>query len=86
MTASTDYTPTEAQIADVLRRTGSDPRRLAIAYLRATKRARDAGVAAGVMGDIADASLGLADGDGGKIMKSLRDAERKLRAYRKTTE
>lgn len=57
------YTPTEAQIASVIDRTGGDVRKLATAYLRAQKRARDAELAFGVMGDIQDLTLAAFGGD-----------------------
>ena len=37
------YTPPEADIERVLARTGSDPRKLAVAYLRAQQRYKMAG-------------------------------------------
>lgn len=37
------YTPPEADIARVLEQTGSDPRKLAVAYLRAQHRYKMAG-------------------------------------------
>ena len=73
------YEPTEVEIAAVLAKTGSDPRKLAIAYLRSSKRARGAETAFKIMDGLAGMGIGLASGDIGAIDRS---ADRAMRAGR----
>ena len=85
------FMPTEAQIERVLEKTGSDPRKLAIAYLRAQKRVASAELAFGVMGDLNDATLSVVQGDAegakGALNKSIRrmKASREINAERGAT-
>lgn len=57
------FDPTEEQIAAVLRLTSSDPRKLAIAYLRAQHRAQQTDTAFKLMDGVAHLATGLAVGD-----------------------
>ena len=79
---SETYQPTEAQIADVLARTGSDPRKLAIAYLRAQRRARDSDAAFYVMGSVNDLTLAVMKGDISGAQKAVLAAERRMKTHR----
>jgi hypothetical protein len=80
------FTPTEDQIAAVLKKTGSDPRDLAIAYLRATKRARDSESAFKIMDGLAGASMGLATGDMGEVKRNLQKAVQEGRTHKQASE
>lgn len=86
MTTNPTFTPTEEAIAAVLQKTGSDPRALAIAYLRATKRARDSEAAFKIMDGLAGASMGLATGDIGEIRRSMGKAAQAARTHKQAGE
>ena len=81
------YTPTEAQIAAVLEK--YTPRQVAVAYLRASRRARDAELSFQIMSDIADlTSTGLTgDIDGATAaVAAVEAAEWRLRTHNETSE
>ena len=80
------FNPTEAAISAVLAKTGSDPRKLAIAYLRAQKRARDAEAAFKIMDGIAGMGIGLATGDLGEFRDGLGKASKAGRTHKQATE
>lgn len=80
------HTPTEDQIATVIERTGGDPRKLAIAYLRAQKRARDSEVYAGFMGDITDLSIATLKGSVPEAMRAVERAERRVKTQKEVSE
>ena len=86
MTEPTEFRPTEAQIADVIRKAGNDPRKLAIAYLRAQHRARGAETAFGVMADLSDIQSGLMRGDLNSALDAARKAKRRMAAHEDITE
>lgn len=83
---SEKYDPPEAKISDVIAKTGGDPRKLAIAYLRAQKRARDAETAFGVSNDLSDALVGVIGGDGGEAKAALHKASQRLRRHKEISE
>lgn len=58
-----DYNPSDDLIEKVLARTGSDPRKLAIAYLRAKKRADSASMAFRVFEGITETRDAVRQGD-----------------------
>lgn len=78
------FTPTEAQIERVL--TSYTPRQVAMAYLRATRRARDAETAFGLMSDVADLTRSSMSGDLSGAEAAVRSAERRARTLKQTTE
>lgn len=78
------YTPTEAQIEKVL--ASYTPRQVAIAYLRATRRARDAETAFGLMSDVADLTRSSLTGDLTGAEAAVKSAERRARTMREATE
>lgn len=75
------YDPPEAKIQQIIERTNGDPRTLAIAYLRATKRARDAELEAKITGDLNDASLAALTGNEKGVVEALQKGMRRLQAY-----
>jgi len=80
------WQPTQAQIDRVLAKAGRDPEKLAIAYLRAQKRARDSEVAFGVMDGIAGASMGMACGDYEAALGELKGINRRMASRREINE
>lgn len=74
------FTPSEEQIARVLSQTKSDPRKLAVAYLRAQNRAKQANLAFGLMSDIQDLTMGVVTGDVNAVRKASEQAKRRTRA------
>lgn len=80
------YDPPEEKIAEVLRKTGGDPRKLAIAYLRSQKRARDAETAFGVMGDITDLTFAAATRNVNGASAAVESAKRRLRRHTEVSE
>lgn len=72
------YEPPEAKIAEVIAKTGGDPRKLAIAYLRAQKRAREAETAFGLMGDINDLTRSAFTGDIAGAERAVDRASRRV--------
>ncbi len=72
------FNPSEAQIAKVLEKTGADSRKLAIAYLRAQKRARDAESAFKVMSDLNDCMDAVRDGDLRGATSALQRGKRRM--------
>lgn len=75
------YNPTEDQISKVLEKTGRDPRKLAIAYLRAQKRARDEAMIANVVSNISDATISAMKGDYETALKSTKKAIRTVGSH-----
>lgn len=75
------YNPPEADIEKVLKQTNSDPRKLAIAYLRAQHRAKQQTVMAGVNHDVADMAVGVATGDIDRMMKAARRGKSRIEGY-----
>ncbi|MCD1645299.1 hypothetical protein [Aurantimonas coralicida] len=57
------YTPTDEKIAEVIGKAGGDVRKLAVAYLRAQRRAVEAETAFALMGDIQDLTMAAMTGD-----------------------
>ena len=72
------YDPPEADIEKVLKQTDNDPRKLAIAYLRAQHRAKQQTLMAGVNHDIADLAVNLATGDLGGALKAAQRGKRRI--------
>ena len=75
------YDPPEDTIADVIARTQGDPRALAIAYLRAQKRARDAENAFKLACDLDAARENIAAGDGDAAISRLERAARRTQQH-----
>lgn len=73
------YTPTEDQIARVLKKTRSDPRKLAIAYLKAQHRARQADAAFNLSTDLNDAIIAAACGRDDKVEEVVARARRRVK-------
>lgn len=80
------YDPSEDQIARVLEKTGSDPRKLAIAYLRAQKRARDAEAAFDIMDNLADATIDIFGGDLESAGRRIDRATRRVHQHKDISE
>ena len=59
----TKYVPTEKQIEQVIQRTGGDARKLAIAYLKASRRARDSANEAKIHSSMTDLATNVMRGD-----------------------
>lgn len=78
------FTPSEAQIEKVL--SSYTPRQVAIAYLRATRRARDAETAFGLMSDVADLTRSSLTGNLAGAEAAVRSAERRARTMKQATE
>lgn len=78
------FTPSEVQIEKVL--ASYTPRQVAIAYLRATRRARDAETAFGMMDDVADLTRSALTGDMISAEAAVRSAERRARTLKQATE
>ena len=76
-----EYNPPEHKIDKVIEKTGGDPRKLAIAYLRAQKRARDAETAYHLTNDISDAQIAVMKGDGQGAIDKIRAATSRLRQH-----
>lgn len=83
---SEKYDPPETKISEVIDKTGGDPRKLAIAYLRAQKRARDAETAFGVSNDLSDALVGVMSGNGKEATDALRNATQRVRRHKEISE
>jgi hypothetical protein len=83
---SEKYDPPESRISEVIEKTGGDPRKLAIAYLRAQKRARDAETAFGVSNDLSDALVGVIGGNGEDAKTALHKANQRLRRHKEISE
>ena len=80
------YDPPESKIDEVISKTGGDPRKLAVAYLRAQKRARDAELGFRMMDDIAGATLDAATGNMKGASKSLDRAKRRMAQHKDISE
>jgi len=74
------YHPSEEKIQAVIDRTGGDPRKLAIAYLRAQRRTRSAEAAFDMMEGLQDATMGIVRGDLGDAGKALNRALERAKA------
>lgn len=81
---SETYTPSEEKIEAAIKASGGDVRRLAIAYLRAQHRARQANAAFDLMGDLNTLTVAAATGDMSLAKKAVDDAERHLFQHRET--
>lgn len=83
-----NYDPPESKIQEVIARTGGDPRKLAIAYLRAQRRARSAELEARLTGDLQDATLSALTGKGDDAIAALKKMHGRLEGAKdmKTTE
>lgn len=75
------YDPPEKKIAEVIKKTGGDPRKLAIAYLRAQHRAREADAMSKLTGDLFDASIALSRGDGEGVIDALKRGQRHVASH-----
>ncbi|MCA2013840.1 hypothetical protein LCM17_20275 [Cereibacter sphaeroides] len=84
--ADAPYEPTEAAIANVIEKTGGDPRKLAVAYLRAQKRARDSETAFNVMAKLDGAMDAAIRGDVSGVADGLTRATSVLRGHREQSE
>ena len=71
------YDPPEEQIRRVL--DTYSPRQIAIAYLRASRRARQAEIAFDVLDKLSSATVSAATGDTKGVSDALKDATRKLK-------
>lgn len=80
------YHPAEETIQSCLSKTGSDPRKLAIAYLRAQKRARDMEAAFRMMDGIAGMGIGLAAGDLDEFREGMAKGLKAGRTHKEATE
>lgn len=80
------FIPTEEQIQRVLQQTDSDPRKLAIAYLRAQNRARENGLGFGIMGDLNEALVGAAVGREDVVAKAKKKMETRVKSFKETRE
>jgi hypothetical protein len=76
------FTPTEEQIQAAIRAAGGDMRKLAVAYLRASRRARDAETAFNLMGDIQELTVAAATGDMSMAERAVKSAERHAAHHR----
>ena len=76
--------PTENQIATVLAKFTS--RQVAIAYLRAQRRARDSDVAFGLACDVADLTLAGLTGDMAGAEAAVKKAERRAKMHGQISE
>lgn len=81
---SDKYNPSEEQIERVLDRTGRDPRKLAIAYLRAQHRARGMEAGFDLLSSLTDAERAAMVGDGNGATEALKTAMRRLRTHKAT--
>lgn len=75
------YDPPEHKIQEVIERTGGDPRKLAIAYLRSQHRARSAETAFNMMTDLQKATVGAATGDLGAAESALQSMKRRMHSH-----
>lgn len=75
-----EYQPTEAKIQRVLSMTGSNPRKLAVAYLRAQHRARSNALAVKVMEDVNQSMYNVATGNLKGAKSALEQLKRRLGA------
>ena len=82
----TKYQPTEAEIERVLSKAGSDPRKLAIAYLKAQRRARDWEAGFHMMDGLSQAMVGATTGDLKSAKSGLDHAKRTLNGHKQATE
>lgn len=80
------HDPTEAQIARVLEKTGSDPRKLAIAYLRAIHRARAAETGLNIGCDLNEAMVAAVAGDWRAANQAVSRAGRRAREHKEHKE
>lgn len=72
------FIPTEEQIQSTIDKAGGDIRKVAIAYLRANRRARDVEAAFNVLSDIQNLTLAAATGDLDAAEKAVKSAERHI--------
>lgn len=72
------YQPTDEQIKRLLDQTKSDPRKLAIAYLRAKKRAAEAELSFRLMTDLNNASVNMLAGNPAGALNSIKNMKKKL--------
>lgn len=79
-----EWTPPEDRIADLTAR--FTPRQLAIAYLRASRRAREAELLAGMEASIMDATIAVMTGNEGAASAALDGALRAARTAGETLE
>lgn len=80
------YDSPEHKIEEVIEITGGDPRKLAIAYLRAQKRARDAETAFDVLAGISSAYVHATHGDGQGAIDEIEKTRRKLHQHKDMTD
>lgn len=80
------FDPTEEQIAAVLRLTSSDPRKLAISYLRAQHRAQQTDTAFKLMDGVAQMATGLAVHDSGMIKGGVDKFNKTARTMKQSKE
>jgi len=80
------FVPTEEQIQRVLQQTGGDPRKLAIAYLRAQNRARENGLGFGVMTDVNELFLRTVIGDEPGADKAIERAKSRIKTFKEVKE
>lgn len=75
------YQPPEDEIERFLKATSSDPRTMAVAYLRARKRARDAEMAFRLLDDIQKAQDKWMSGDSKGALSEMEAAKRRLHGH-----
>ncbi|MAI35050.1 MAG: hypothetical protein CMM07_25710 [Rhodopirellula sp.] len=83
---SDGYHPPKADIDRVLSQTNSDPKKLAIAYLRAQRRFRKAKAEAAIFEATADMSLAVMKRDTSSAEEAVSKLERSLRTDHQSKE
>ncbi len=82
--AETTFKPSEAAITKVLEK--YSPRQVAIAYLRASRRARSADTAFNMLDGLTEANFAARDGDLEAVVKHLEKVNRFGRTHKETGE
>lgn len=77
------FQPTEDQIKTVLEK--YSPRQIAIAYLRASRRAKEAEVAFDLMDSVNDLTFSTLTGDIKGAERAVNDARKTMRTHKQTT-
>jgi hypothetical protein len=78
MTKPDKYTPTEEQISRVLAK--GSPREIAIAYLRAARRARQAESVSTIMEGVADLSIAAMGNDADAMEIAVNSTKRRIKS------
>lgn len=84
--ADKKYQPPEAEIERFIAASKSDLRTMAVAYLRARKRAREADMAFNLLSDLVDTLDHLQNQDGQSALSTLHSAAKDLRTYKQSGE